>query len=89
MVRRVRWKVHARREVGENLEITSKSYLSLWYQIAKKKKLTGVKKVAYIAGYVAVNSINPFKAAKKVVKCVKAVKWTAVSFLECILLSYA
>ena len=28
MVRRVRWKVHARREVGENLEITSKSYLS-------------------------------------------------------------
>ena len=61
-------------EVGENLKITSKSYLSLWYQIAKKKKLTGVKKVAYIAGYVAVNSINPFKVAKKVVKCVKAVK---------------
>ena len=29
MVRRVRWKVHARREVGENLEITSKSYLSV------------------------------------------------------------
>lgn len=61
-------------EVGENLEIISKSYLSLCYQIAKKKKLTGAKKVAYIAGYVAVDSINPFKVAKKAIKCVKTVK---------------
>jgi len=29
MERRVRWKSHARCEVGENLEITSKDYLSL------------------------------------------------------------
>ena len=61
-------------EVGENLKITSKSYLSLWYQIAKKKKLKGLKCVAYVAGYTAINSINPFKVAKKAIKCVKAVK---------------
>ena len=61
-------------EVGENLEITSKSYLSLCYQIAKKKKLKGLKCVAYVAGYTAINSINPFKVAKKAIKCVKAVK---------------
>jgi len=47
-------------EVGENLKIISKSYLSLCYQIAKKKKLTGVKKVAYIAGYVAVKFYKSF-----------------------------
>ena len=64
---------HVQCEVGENLEITSKSYLSLWYKIAKKK-LTGVKKVAYVAGYTAVNSINPLKYVKKASKSVKVVK---------------
>ena len=66
--------VHVWCGVGENLEITSNSYLSLWYQIAKKKKLKGLKCVAYVAGYTAINSINPFKVAKKAIKCVKAVK---------------
>ena len=65
---------HVQCKVGENLEITSKSYLSLWYKIAKKKKLTGVKKVAYVAGYTAVNSINPLKYVKKASKSVKVVK---------------
>ena len=65
---------HVQCRVGENLEITSKSYLSLWYKIAKKKKLTGVKKVAYVAGYTAVNSINPLKYVKKASKSVKVVK---------------
>lgn len=65
---------HVQCGVGENLKITSKSYLSLWYKIAKKKKLTGAKRVAYVAGYVAVNSINPFKAIKKVSRAVKSVK---------------
>ena len=65
---------HVQCGVRENLEIISKSYLSLWYKIAKKKKLTGAKRVAYVAGYVAVNSINPFKAIKKVSRAVKSVK---------------
>ena len=65
---------HVQCGVRENLKITSKSYLSLWYKIAKKKKLTGAKRVAYVAGYVAVNSINPFKAVRKVSRAVKAVK---------------
>ena len=65
---------HVQCGVGENLKITSKSYLSLWYKIAKKKKLKGAKRVAYVAGYVAVNSINPFKAVRKVSRAVKSVK---------------
>lgn len=69
----MRWKSHVQCEVGENLEITSNSYLSLWYKLAKKKKLKGARCVAYVAGYTAINSINPFKAVKKASKVVKSV----------------
>ncbi|MFR1062552.1 polymorphic toxin-type HINT domain-containing protein [Intestinibacter bartlettii] len=44
------------------------------YKIAKKKKLKGWKCVGYVAGYIAVNSLNPFKVVKKAVKVVKSVK---------------
>ena len=44
------------------------------YKIAKKKKLKGWKCVGYVAGYTAVNSLNPFKVVKKAVKVVKSVK---------------
>lgn len=64
----MRWKSHVQCEVGENLEITSNSYLSRWYQLAKKKKLKGARCVAYVAGYTAINSINPFKVIKKAAK---------------------
>ena len=70
----MRWKSHVQCEVGENLEITSNSYLSRWYQLAKKKKLKGARCVAYVAGYTAINSINPFKVIKKAAKVVKSVK---------------
>ena len=64
----MRWKSHVQCRVGENLEITSNSYLSRWYQLAKKKKLKGARCVAYVAGYTAINSINPFKVIKKAAK---------------------
>ena len=70
----MRWKSHVQCEVGENLEIISNSYLSRWYQLAKKKKLKGARCVAYVAGYTAINSINPFKVIKKAAKVVKSVK---------------
>ena len=70
----MRWKSHVQCRVGENLEITSNSYLSRWYQLAKKKKLKGARCVAYVAGYTAINSINPFKVIKKAAKVVKSVK---------------
>ena len=70
----MRWKSHVQCEVGENLEIISNSYLSRWYKLAKKKKLKGARCVAYVAGYTAINSINPFKVIKKAAKVVKSVK---------------
>ncbi len=42
MVRRVRGNLHARCEVGENLEITSKSYLSLFYLYTKMRNVGGI-----------------------------------------------
>ena len=42
MVRRVRWKVHARREVGENPEIASKDYLSPLFLYTKMRNVAGL-----------------------------------------------
>ena len=42
MERRVRGNLHARCEVGENLEITSKSYLSLFYLYTKMRNVGGI-----------------------------------------------
>ena len=42
MERRVRENLHARCEVGENLEITSKSYLSLFYLYTKMRNVGGI-----------------------------------------------
>ena len=42
MVRRVRWKVHARREVGENPEMASKDYLSPFYYQTKMQNVAGL-----------------------------------------------
>lgn len=42
MVRRVRGNLHARCEVGENLEITSKSYLSLFFLYTKMRNVGGI-----------------------------------------------
>ena len=42
MVRRVRGNLHARCEVGENLEITSKSYLSLLFLYTKMRNVGGI-----------------------------------------------
>ena len=39
MERRVRWKSHARREAGENLEIISEDYLSLYFKGGTSKIL--------------------------------------------------
>ena len=42
MERRVRWKVHARREVGENPEIASKDYLSPFFLYTKMRNVGGI-----------------------------------------------
>ena len=42
MERRVRWKSHARCGVGENLEITSKDYLSLYTYTLNVNMMVGV-----------------------------------------------
>ena len=42
MVGRVRWKVHARREVGENPEIASKDYLSPLFLFTKMRNVGGI-----------------------------------------------
>ena len=42
MERRVRWKVHARCEVGENLAIISKSYLSPLFLVTKMRNVSGI-----------------------------------------------